>query len=212
MVDLIVKAFKSIDSNIAQPVDAVIRAEGDFVNGGLGAVPAAVAATCVATEYGNGVLHRTRLVCTAVPISFLDDAGQAQYGGVKLYDFPEGFLLTLGVIVDGALTMPAPFIDAFTGVVAVGSVTASTGTTLTSTEATFLPSLAMTTAVSKVAVCDNIPSPTALTESGARWVNGSATPCDLYLNFAIADDALHTAETGHFTGSVEFVWCILGDK
>ena len=46
----------------------------------------------------------------------------AQYGGVKIYDFPAGDIVTLGCSVTGLLTLPTPFIDAWTGVFALGTV------------------------------------------------------------------------------------------
>lgn len=177
-----------------------------------GSVPAAIASTTVATEHGNRVVHRTVITCTATPIAISDDAGVAQYGGVKLYDFPEGMLLFFGASIDGSLTLPAPFVDAFGGDVALGTVTATTGATLISTEADYLTSTALTTAVTKVANSDAQSIATALTEAGARWMDGTATAKDLFLNFVIDDNGAHTAETGLFTGVVTIAWMLLGDN
>lgn len=170
--------------------------------------------TTVAATETMGVWKRTKLTCTATPITISDDAGVAQYGGVKLYDFPEGLLCIQGAVIDGAITagVTGTIIDAFTGVIALGTATATTGATLVSTEADILQSTALTTAVAKVAVCDAVSIATALTESGARWHDGTATAKDLFLNVAIADDETHTAGTAAFTGTVEFVWMSLGDK
>lgn len=169
--------------------------------------------TVTATEKA-GVWKRTKLTCVATPITISDDAGVAQYGGVKLYDFPEGLLCIQGAVIDGAITagVTGTIIDAFTGVIALGTATASTGATLESTEADILQSTELTTAVAKVAVCDAVSIATALTESGARWHDGTGTAKDLFLNVAIADDATHTAGSATFTGTVEFVWMSLGDK
>ena len=165
-------------------------------------------------HFTSGVLVKTKLVCSATPITLTDDAGVAQYGGVQLYNFPEGMLCTMGGVVDGALTggVTGTIIDTYTGVVALGTATATTGATLTGTEADILQSTALTQAVAKVAVCDAISIATALTEAGSRWFDGSTTAKDLFLNFAIADDVSHTSGTAAFTGTVEFVWMILGDK
>ncbi len=180
---------------------------------GVGSVPAAVATTVVATEK-DGVIRKTKLTCTAVPITITDDAGVAQYGGVKLYEFPAGLLLTFGGVIDGALTagVTGTIINTWNGDVALGTATATTGATLTGTEADILQSTATTQAVSKVGVCDAITVATALTESGARWLDGTSTAKDLYLNFVIDDDATHTAGTATFTGTIEFLWTIIGDK
>lgn len=180
----------------------------------VGTVPDAVKAYVVATEYGDSLVHRTVLTCTAVPISIADDAGVAQYGGIKLYTFPEGLIFTKGAIISGNLTLgvTGTIIDAFTGVNALGSVTASTGSTLTSTEATYLQSTANATAASKVAAISSVSIATALTEASSRIVDGTSTPAPVFLNFAIADDASHTAGTGTFTGTVTISWEKIGDK
>lgn len=180
----------------------------------LGTVPGAVSGTVVATEYGNDLFHRTVLVCTAVPISIADDAGVAQYGGVKLYTFPEGLIVSFGAIISGNLTLgtTGTIIDAFTGVNALGTVTASTGATLLAGEATWLQSTANATAAAKVAAISSVSIATQLTESGGRVFDGTATPAPLFLNFAIADDVTHTAGTGTFTGTITIMWAKVGDK
>ena len=104
-------------------------------------VGAAAAATVVATEYGDGVLHKTVLTCTALPITIADDEGVAQYGGAKVYDLPEGLIMTMGAVIDGAVTLGATgtITDTWAGGVALGTATATTGTTLTGTEADIMP-------------------------------------------------------------------------
>lgn len=193
---------KLIDFDQSSPIEEV------------GTVPDAVKAYVVATEYGDSLVHRTVLTCTAVPLSIADDAGVAQYGGVKLYTFPEGLIFTKGAIISGNLTLgvTGTIIDAFTGVNALGSVTASTGSSLTSTEATYLQSTANATAASKVAAISSVSIATALTEASSRIVDGTSTPAPVFLNFAIADDASHTAGTGTFTGTVTISWEKIGDK
>jgi hypothetical protein len=68
-------------------------------------VGASNGATVSAAEAGDGVWHRTTLTCTATPISISDDAGVAQYGGVKVYDFPAGLICTIGAVIDGSITL-----------------------------------------------------------------------------------------------------------
>lgn len=185
----------------------------DDLGAGKGLVPAAVAPYVVATEYGDGITNRTVLTCTALPISVADDAGVAQYGGVQVYTFPQGIVYLRGAMYYGSLTMgdTGTFIDAFTGVMALGSATASTGATLVTTEATWLQSTAMATADTKVAVTNAFPVATQVTESGSRHYDGHTTAGPVYLNVAIADDATHTAGTGHWDGTIILDWSILGD-
>lgn len=173
-----------------------------------------VGATVTVVEQGDGIWHKTIFTCTATPISVTDDAGQAQYGGVQLYDFPEGLICTLGAVVDGVLTLgtTGTIINTYTGVMALGTVTATTGNTLVSTEADILQSTAITQAVSKVATTKAVSVAAVLTEAGARWLDGTGTAKDLFLNFAIADDASHTSGTGTWTGTVTVMWANLGDK
>ncbi len=202
------------NANIVAPRRIKVFDDNGVLNGGLGVVPAAQRPTVSVSETSNGVINRTILTCTAMPISVADDAGQAQYGGKAIYNFPVGMLCTMGAVIEGTLTMgvTGTFIDEYTGVVALGSATATTGATLTGTEATFLQEVALTTAVAKVADTDAQSIATALIESGARWVDGTATAPVMYLNFAIADDGTHTAGTGTFTGVITFVWMLLGDN
>jgi len=170
--------------------------------------------TVAVTEYGDGVLHKTVLTCTATPITITDDAGVAQYGGVKVYDFPEGVICCFGAVIDGALTagVTGTIIDNWDGDVSLGTATATTGATLTGTEADILPSTSVSAGASdKIGIAEAKPVPTALTESGARWLDGSATAKDMYLNFVIDDDATHTSGTARFTGTISFLWANLGD-
>lgn len=169
--------------------------------------------TVVATEYGDGVLHKTVLTCTAAPVTITDDAGVAQYGGTgKLYDFPTGALCILGAVINGAVTLgtTGTITNTWAGGVALGTATATTGATLTGTEADIMPEVDVAAATAKVASVDAVSVATALTESGARWLDGTGTAKDLFLNLVVDDDATHTSGTGTFTGTVTFTWINLG--
>lgn len=171
-------------------------------------------ATVKCREYGNHVIHKTVLTCAATPISIADDAGVAQYGGVKVYDFPEGLIVTLGAVIDGAVTLgtTGTIINTWAGGIALGTVTATTGATLVSTEANIMKEVDVAAATSKVAVVDAVSAASVLTESGASWLDGTATAIDMYLNLVVDDDATHTAGTGSFTGTITFFWMNIGDK
>lgn len=173
-----------------------------------GAVPSAVAAYVVATETGDSLIHKTTLTCTALPLSVADDAGVAQYGGVKVYEFPLGVINTIAAKMSGNLTMgvTGTFIDAFTGKNALGTVVATTGATLLAGEATWLQETANATAATKVAAISSLSIATQLTETASRVFDGRTTAAPVFLNFAIADDVTHTAGTGTFTGTITFAW------
>jgi len=180
-----------------------------------GAVPAAVAGTVNAMEYGDGAVHKTVLTLTAVPIAVTDDPGVSQFGGVKIYSFPIGSVCTFGAVISGSLTLGATgtILAAYTGANSLGSVAASAADagTLVTTAATWLASTPNGTASSKVAAINSSPIVTIVTDTGARWFNGTTTAGDVFLNFKIADDASHTSGTGFFTGTITLVWSNLGD-
>lgn len=177
---------------------------------GVGSVPVT---TVTPYEYGDGVARKTVLQCNALVIAISDDAGVAQYGGVKVYDFPEGMLLIKGVQINGILTAETPIINNWDGDVAAGTAIATTGATLTGTEADVMPSVAVSAGASdKDGVVDAVSVATALTESGARWLDGTATAKDLFLNFVIDDNIAHAAGNATFNGTIEFNWEMMGNN
>lgn len=178
-----------------------------------GSIPSAVAAYVKANEWCDGILHRTRLTCTALPISVADDAGVAQYGGTQVYTLPEGLVVTHGAMINGVIgVVSGTIIATFGGVMALGSAVAGTGATLVTTEATWLQSTALTTAVASVSTSSAVSIATQLTESGGRVYDGTATAAPVFINLAITDDASHTAAVMYFTGTIDLVWLIVGDK
>jgi hypothetical protein len=210
----------SIDGTLAGNSDETVASEKavkTYVDTGTTVTGVGVknGETVAVVEYGGAAIHKTILTCTATPVTISDDAGVAQYGGVKVYDFPEGLICTLGAVVSGSLTagVTGTIIDNWDGDVALGTATATTGATLISTEADILQSVAVSAGTSdKIGVVDAVSVATALTESGARWLDGTATANDMFLNFVIDDNATHTAGTAAFTGTIEFSWINLGNN
>jgi hypothetical protein len=176
-------------------------------------VGAAGAATAVASELGQFV-QKTVLTCTAFDLgSFGDEGGQGQYAGAKLYDFPAGLILFLGAVIDGQITLTAPAIDAWDGDIGLGTAKPTDHQSGVNAAGTaLLDSTATTQASSKVATVDAISAATALTESGARWVDGTSSAIDLFLNLLVDDNVAHdNTITGTFTGTITFFWINLGD-
>jgi len=168
--------------------------------------------TVQALENGNGVIFKTTLTCTATPISFTDQAGIVQYSGTKVYTFPGGMILVLGAVIDGVFTGTAPFVDAFVGDVALGTVTASNNATLTETEQNILANTEIT-ADAKVAPADAQSAATLLTESAACWLDGTAAEKEMFLNILVDDHDDHIGTLdGTFTGTIEFAWLNIGDN
>lgn len=169
-------------------------------------------ASVAVVEYGVGdVIHKTVLTCTATPVTFGDEAAQGQYGGVKVYDFPVGLICTLGATVDGALTLTAPAIDAWDGDIGLGLEAPTDHQDVANKTGQIMPKVSTTQAVAKVATVDAVSVATALTESGARWLDGTGTAKDLFLNFLVDDNGAHdNTITGAFTGTITVVWMNLG--
>lgn len=174
--------------------------------------------TVTVVEHGNAVVHRTVFTCTATPITMADEAGVIQHGGVKLYDFPAGLLMTLGAVIDGSVTTPVHddasggTIATWDGDIGLGTVVASNNNSLAATEQNILQTTATTQAVAQVANVDAVSACTLLTESAASWIDGTGTNPDLYLNLLIDDSANNDAHTALFTGTVTVTWINLGDK
>jgi len=212
----ILKSLHGRDFGLSKDGDLILNKDGTNIQlTDILGVGGKNGSTVTVQEYGSGAVRKTVLTCTATPITITDDAGVAQYGGVKVYDFPEGLICTLGAVVTGSLTagVTGTIIDNWDGDVALGTATATTGATLTGTEADIMPSVAVSAGASdKIGVVDAVSVATALTESGARWMDGTATAKDLFLNFVIDDDATHTAGTATFTGTISFAWINLGDN
>lgn len=190
--------------------DGAVTTEADpLTTAGIGAKNGA---TVVAVEKGDGVLHKTVLTCTATPLTFGDEAGQGQYGGVKVYDFPAGLLCIFGGVVDGALTLTAPAIDTWEGDVGLGVEAPTDHQDVANKTGLVMPKVDIAAAVAKVATVEGASVAAALTESGARWLDGTGTAKDLFLNILVDDNVAHdNTITGTFTGTITFLWANIGD-
>ena len=174
---------------------------------------AANGATVAATEYGDQAIHKTVLTCVDTPLTFGDEAGQGQYGGVKVYDFPGGLICSLGATIDGVMTLTAPAIDTWDGDIGLGLEAPTDHQDVANKTGQIMPKVSTTQAVAKVATVDAQSVATALTESGARWLDGTTTAKDLFLNLLVDDNALHdNTIAGTFTGTITFAWINLGDN
>lgn len=208
---IVAETIHSHENNIALTINSD-GSLGNVLTSTVG-VGAKNGSTVAVTEKGSGLIHQTVLTCTATPITISDDPDVAQYGGVKVYDLPLGSIMTMGAVVSGILTagVTGTIIDNWDGDVALGTATATTGATLTGTEADIMPSVAVSAGASdKDGVVQAVSVATALTESGARWFDGTGTAKDVFLNFVIDDDATHTAGTATFTGVITLTWVNLG--
>lgn len=157
--------------------------------------------TTSAVEYGSDAVGRkTVITISATTVALTDDPGNGQYGGVKIYDFPTGLIQIDACTVSGNLTGYASLIDTFASVTALGTATATTGNTLTGTEADIMASAANSAAVSEVAAV------AVASSSAVAPLNGTGTAKDCYLNFLVTDDAAHGSGNASFAGTVTIWW------
>lgn len=163
-------------------------------------------------EQGIGAARKTVFKMTSMHVPLTDSAGVVAFGGLKLYDFPEGAILFGGAVLDGALSKSSAGVNAdFDGDVGVGTATASNNATLSSTEQDLIPTTATPQAVAGVTTCDALSTST----EAAKVFDGSGTAKDLFLNFLV-DDADHDVTTTPcdliVTGTLVVHWTNLGDK
>lgn len=162
--------------------------------------------TVVVQELGNTVVKQTVLSLTATPVTVANTTG-ASFGGVKLYDFPAGRILVLGVTADLSMDWSA------SDIVATGSGDFSMGTTITAdatldgTDVNLLPSTGMLDPfVAGVGTAKG-----ALAASAQ--FDGTSTAIDANLNIIIddADVADAASDIVLVTGTVKLTWINLGD-
>ena len=175
---------------------------------GAGTVPAAVAATVVATEGGNPVQHETLITLTDLPQAVVNGV---EYQSTKIYTFPEGRIVVLGVTASIAQKTTSVIADTLnsgvTGALAIGTVAAS-NVSLTSTMVNLLPSTAFVT--STVINTAAAPSKGALAVSAQ--FDGTTTAVPVYLNTAYATTGDVDADaTQTLSGTVRITWANLGD-
>ncbi len=167
----------------------------------------------VAVENGDGIYHSTVLTCTAAVIDMADDAAQGQYGGTKIYDFPVGHIAILGCTCDGDFTAVETWLDTWAGDMCLGTAAPTDAQSTEAGEDNIQQLTATGTASALVAAIDaSVQVAAVLTESGARWFNGTDTAVDLFLNMITDDDDGNTNTTGAmlFTGTITVNWVYLG--
>ena len=165
----------------------------------------------VETSLIDGVFRKVKLTCTALAIPLTDESGVCVHGGYKVYDFPAGLLCFMGASVVGELT--GDDVNAtFDGDVALGSTEVdNTATPMVTTQQDLLANTTLAAATAKVAPVDAFTVPGLLTESGAVWLDGRSTAKDMWLNFLIDEDGANATADGAFTGTIEFIYAIIGN-
>lgn len=157
-------------------------------------------------------VQKTVLRFTDVALPLVDQAGVVAYGGLKVYDFPEGQVCVLGAVADLAVTKSSAGVNNdWDGDFGLGTVTASNNATLSSTEQNLIPTTATPQATSGATTAKGA---STATESGTV-LDGRATAADVFLNFLV-DDTDHDVTTTPcnliLNGTVTLHWINLGDS
>lgn len=186
-----------------QVTEGGLVVNGPQVSEGVGATNGSAVSV---VEKGNGVIHQSVIRLSSLAVTVANTTG-ASFGGVKLYDMPEGRILVLGVTADLSVNW------AGTSIVATGSGDFSLGTTITAdatlsgTDVNLLPSTAMTDPfVAGVGAAKG-----ALAASAQ--FDGTATAIDVNLNMIIDDADVENAASDSVlvSGTVTLTWINLGD-
>ncbi len=163
--------------------------------------------TVAAVEQGcSGVIHKTVLTLTNTPIVLTDDAGQGQYGSIKLYDMPAGNNVFLGATIDADLTLTdEAWTDAAEGDVGLGTTAVTNGDALATTEQDIIATTAIAAMTAQSGPID------ASSASIGIFGAAGAADTDIYLNVRIDDAEAHNTDGGTITGTVTLVWANFGD-
>lgn len=175
-----------------------------------GAVGAVSATTVAATETTNGYIRRTSLRLSATSIAMV--AATVQGGGTKIYDFPEGRILILGVTASIAPTTTSTIAttveSGVIGVWSIGTAVAAANAALTSTEADLLPSTAWTSSTTINVAAATV---TGALVASAQF-DGTTTAKDVYLNACVTTGSeIDNNGTVTWDGTVNITWVFLGD-
>lgn len=187
----------------------VLAKDGPQIVATATASGAGTAATDVtASEQGNGVVQKTVLTLSGVSVTVGNTTG-VSFGGTKIYDFPAGRILVLGVTLANLsfdLTdagNETPIDDTMGGDIAVGTTAPDDGT-LGGTDVDLIP------ATSIDPISDGVDG--AALAASAQF-DGTTTAVDAYIN-AIIDDgdvADGASDVILVSATVTITWVSLGD-
>lgn len=133
--------------------------------------------------------------------------GTNSVGSIKLYDFPEGVVSIVGVVVDDltcTVTAANGFADSDDGDFGLGTTAIATASTLsTATEVNLCPKTAF----------DNIGSTTNDAHlASSAIIDGSATALDAYLNVLVDANAVTGNVSGTVSARIHLVYDVIGDN
>lgn len=167
----------------------------------LEGTPGAKNGATVTADDQVGAVHKTVLTLADTPV-VVDGTSGAGFGGTKLYDFPSGRVLVLGVIAENiTISVDTNGLDAADGGdVSFGTTVAGDGT-LTGTDVDLLPSTSI----------DPINTATDAALAASAQFDGTSTAKDLYINMLIDDADIEAVVTNTVDATVTIHWINLGD-
>lgn len=197
---------EAVNGNVAKI--RTVNLDASPLASSVGSVPQSLGATCVATEEGDSVVHKTTLTLTDLAQAVVNGT---EYQSTKIYDFPVGRILVLGVTASIAQKTTSAIASTLnsgvTGALSLGSAAAS-ATTLNSTMADMLPSTAFTTSTTINVAAAAVGAALA----ASAQLDGTATAIDMYINTAYATTTDVDADaTQTLTGAIVIHWINLGD-
>lgn len=189
------------------PTGSIHIIDGDPLDK-AGAAVAPATGEIVTKHAQFGPFCQTTLTLNNVPQAVTNGT---EYQGTKIYDFPQGRILIMGVtatLQQKTTSVLASTLNAsVTGAISLGTATAS-NVSLTSTMVDLLPSTAFTSSAT-INVAGTAVS--AALAASAQF-DGTSTAKDVYLNTAYATTTdVDGNATQTISGTVVITWCQLGD-
>lgn len=166
-----------------------------------------VVGTGLTASQGAGVVQTVTInVPAETTVAMVDATTAGSHGSKKVFTFPAGNIQVLGATTDLAIARVGTALTATSAVIgALGTVvTANTDATLTSTEANIVPSTAATLAAG-VGAFDG-------QSTASVTLDGTATPVDVYMNFATPDAGSTGNDSLTVSGQIVISFLVLGDN
>jgi hypothetical protein len=208
-IDAVKTTALSIGASGAAVAVTATPAQLNSVNATVGA---AAGTGVVATETGFGQFKSTLLTLTNTPVVLADNAGVVAYGGVQVYDFPQGYVYMQSAVSDLAVTKSSAGVNLdWDGDFGLGTVTATNDAgPLAATEQNIIPNTATPQAVTGATTADGVS-----TASEHAIHDGTSAAIDVFANFLV-DDADHDVTSTPcnliLNGTIRLNWIFMGDN
>ena len=161
--------------------------------------------TVSAVEFGDGNVHQTVLTLAATPITVVGASGIG-FGGTKVYDFPEGRIMILGVTASVGfpiISTEGDLANTADGDWSMGSTSEEDGSQDRATDIDMIPSTATS--------ANSLSTATTAALAASAHIDGTTTAVDVYVNLTIDDGETDETSICGATGTVTISWINLGD-